>query len=111
MLATFADRFFASACLVTGLSHVVQPAAWAEFFRRLLESKIAAFVIALYTLPTGLLIVLSHDDWRWGAQWAFLFFGVAHTFKGTLYLLSPSVANRTIRKHGLEAKPYRIGGA
>jgi len=58
------ERFFAIAFLVIGASHALQPRRWSVFFQELRKTGHAGFVIALFTLPSGLVIVLGHNEWR-----------------------------------------------
>jgi hypothetical protein len=110
MSATLPDRFLAIVLLITGVSHVVQPQMWTTFFDTIYRARIAAVVIAMYTLPTGLVVLLSHQDWSWGPQWWFIPFGLGFTFKGTLYLVAPGVADFAIKNKGPSPGNLRVAG-
>ena len=48
---------------VVGLSHILQPKAWAEFFILLRDTReVGAFVDGFLNLPLGGVIVAFHDD-------------------------------------------------
>ncbi len=98
--------------LVIGVSHVVQPRLWAEFFRVLRQTGVAPFIIAMYTLPVGLFLVVGHNKWVWDWPLFLTVAGWGQTFKGTLYFVFPRIAERVLER--AERRPYRqyrIAGA
>ena len=90
----FVEQFVAVAILATGLSHALQPTRWAELFRDLLPRPCAALYIGVFTLPLGLLIVLTHNVWVLGLPVVVTVLGWGWTFKGVLYLLWPQSLER-----------------
>ncbi len=50
---------------VIGVSHVVQPRVWAQFFMELHErGRVGSFLNALLHFPMGVVIVSFHNVWR-----------------------------------------------
>jgi hypothetical protein len=59
------EKLVALAFFVVGLSHILQPRAWAEFFIRFRERGAAGtLMIGLLHLPLALVIVCFHNVWR-----------------------------------------------
>jgi hypothetical protein len=75
--------------LATGLSHALQPSRWAALFGDLLPRPCAALYIGIFTLPLGLLIVLTHNVWVLGLPVVVTVIGWAWTVKSVGYLLYP----------------------
>jgi hypothetical protein len=95
----------------TGLSHIVQPRTWVEFFV-LLRSKGRAgiFMVAILHLMPGALIAGFHNVWR-GIPLVLTLIGWAWVIKGTLYLLVPGFGLRLISRVSAErAHEFVIGG-
>src|SRR4051812_23871920 len=90
----FVEQFVAVVVLATGLSHAVQPTRWAELFGDLLQRPYAALYIGVFTLPFGLLIVLTHNVWEPGLPLIVTLLGWAWTVKGLLYLVWPQSLER-----------------
>lgn len=88
------ERFVTILILATGLSHALQPARWADLFRDLLPRPYAALYVGVFTLPLGLLIVLTHNVWI--ADWAVIvtIMGWSWTIKSSLYLMLPATLDR-----------------
>ena len=87
------ERLVALLCLVFGISHIVQPRAWAEFFISCRgKGETGVFYIALLHLPIGAFIVAFHNIWH-GVPAIVTVLGWGWTVKGALYLCYP--------KHGL----------
>src|SRR6185436_20388623 len=62
-MALLIERMFAAGFLVAAVSHLLWPRLWGELFYDLLQSRYAPLVVAVYTLPLGLLIVVGHNLW------------------------------------------------
>ena len=107
------ERLAALVLLLTCLSHVTAPAAWTKLFERIRASgDVAGFANAAIHLPLGLLIVAFHPLWQWPEALVTLV-GWALLLKGSLHLLWPSLAQRTVRLagEGPEAvRRYRLAG-
>src|SRR5688500_10377344 len=52
-------RFFSVSLFLIGLSHLIQPRFWRDYFIKIKETGAEGIIIAMYTLPQGLLIVLG----------------------------------------------------
>lgn len=95
---------------VTGLSHIVQPRLWSEFFIELLQKRYAGLVIGAPTLLLGLPVALGH--WRWELEFPVIvtIIGCAWTTKGTLYLLCPQLLQRVGQRHVARPQRFTIAG-
>lgn len=96
------QMFAAVLFLAVGLSHLLQPAAWVDFFQKLAERGRAGAVLEgfLY-LPFGALIVGFHNVWRWPDVLLTLI-GWAQVLKGTLRFVAPDVGLRAMRMVSLD---------
>ena len=105
------ERLTALAFIVTGLSHITAPQAWARFFIALRESSaVPGFLNGYVHLPLGLLIVAFHPVWSGPGLFVTLI-GCALTLKGTLCFLWPSIAMRSLAQVSEErAGQFRIAG-
>ncbi len=104
------ERFFAIAFLAVGLSHIVQAQMWADFFAALRKTSYAALVIAMFTLPQGLTIVVWHNVWVWDLPVLLTVAGWGMTFKSIHYMLNPKFADRMIEGPGASPRNYLVGG-
>lgn len=85
------EVFVAVQLLAAGLSHIVQPRAWVEFFVELRgKGRAGVFIVAMLQLPLGAFIIVFHNVWR-GLPLVVTLFGWALTIKATIYLLAPEV--------------------
>ena len=83
-------------CLTMGLSHIVQPRAWADFFLLLRDKgRAGAFVVAFLSLGFGSIVVAFHEVWT-GLPLALTVLGWAQVLKGFLYFLFPQFALRRL---------------
>ncbi len=89
MLALGIERYTAITMIVIGLSHVLQPAMWCHWFCKLAEAKVAAVAIAMVSLPFGLILVLTHNDWTLRPTIIVTILGWGQVVKASLYLLFP----------------------
>jgi hypothetical protein len=106
------ERLAALVLLLTCLSHITAPGAWAALFERIRKSDAPGLANAAIHLPLGLLIVAFHDVWSWPAI-IFTLIGWALLLKGTLHLLFPQLAVRSLGLpgEGADAKRrYRLAG-
>jgi hypothetical protein len=106
------QRWAAVSFVVIGLSHLLQPRAWAEFFV-MLRAKGAAgnFVNAFLSLAVGALIVGFHNVWS-GASTVLTVVGWAQVLKGALYFCAPAVGLRSIGRVRPEAPGgFAVAGA
>src|SRR5262245_66427403 len=97
--------------LLVGVSHVVQPAAWVRFFEVVKGTGVAGLIIAMFTLPVGLLLLVGHQVWRWEPAVFLTVAGYGLTLKSTLYLIVPRLADHMIeRKTGRSPWAFQVVG-
>ena len=97
---------------VFGLSHMLQPEAWVEFFI-LLRSKgePGAFVDGFLNLPLGAIIVAFHNTWS-GLHLVLTLVGWALLFKSLIRFCAPKQALRVMARVSLErAWESQLAGA
>lgn len=107
------ERLAALVLLLTCLSHITAPAAWAALFERIAKSDAPGLGTAAIHLPLGLLLVAFHNVWSWPAV-VFTLIGWALLVKGSLHLLFPTIARRSLKMpgEGIDAeRRYRMAGA
>jgi hypothetical protein len=91
------ERFAAISYFAVGLSHVLQPKGWAEWFAQLrARGAPGAFVNGMMSLTFGAVIVAFHgSNWTWpGAVVTFV--GWASVLKGTLHMCFPAHSLRSM---------------
>jgi len=110
-METGIERLAALAFLITGLSHIAAPRAWARFFIDMRErGEPAGLLNACLHIPLGLLILAFHWVWRWPELLVTLI-GCGLTLKGSLYFLWPSLAARSLAHVSEEtAWRFRVAG-
>jgi hypothetical protein len=96
------ERFFSITLLATGVSHLLQPRLWHDFFLLLKRSGVAGIIIAMFTFPLGLTIVLGHNVWVWGVPVIYTLCGWGMTIKSLSYVLIRGRAEKMIAE-GAEA--------
>ena len=96
---TAAEWYTAALLLVTGVSHVTAPRAWAEFFRGLLARPSGGLALGLMHLVPSLALVVAHPSWALRPGVVVTAIAWAWTVKGTLYLLRPSIPARIAARH------------
>lgn len=90
---------------IIGLSHILAPKAWIDFFVQLRERGHAGvFVVAFMSLFIGSIIAAFYNVWS-GHGLVLTLVGWTQVLKGTLYLLFPSLGMRSLR-HVDPEKPY-----
>ncbi len=92
-----AIQVFAMINLVTvGLSHVLQPRAWAEFYVALRDKgDRGVFVVGFMSLAFGSLIVAFHNVWS-GLPMVLTILGWSQVLKGLVYFTVPSYGLRKL---------------
>lgn len=105
------ERLTALALLVTGLSHIAAPGAWARFFIDMRARGEAGGLLNAYVhIPLGLLILAFHPVWS-GPGLLVTLIGCALTLKGILYFLWPALALRSMAHVSEEsAWKFRVAG-
>ena len=88
----------AIAFLMIGASHIAQPRAWAEFFILMRRQGVAGvFVVALMTLPMGVIIVTFHQTWT-GLPALLTAIGWGFCLKSAVYLAYPRAGLATLAR-------------
>src|SRR5215210_6170918 len=79
--------------LITGLSHILAPRVWVQFFIMLREKgEVGSFLNGFVHFPLGAFIVAFHNVWH-GMPTIVTIIGWGLATKGTLYFIYP--------RHGL----------
>jgi len=75
---------------VIGVSHIVQPRVWAQFFIDMHgKGEVGSFLNALLHFPIGVLIVSFHNVWS-GLPIVLTLIGWGLVLKSSIYFISPS---------------------
>lgn len=83
---------------VVGISHIIQPRAWANFFMQLRKlGESSAFAIAMPTLALGSFIAAFHNVWE-GIPVLLTVYGWALVVKATVYLIFPRVGLEMLQR-------------
>ena len=97
---------------VIGLSHILQPKAWAEFFILLRgKGEAGAFVDGLVNLPLAAVIVAFHNTWS-GIPAVLTLVGWCLLIKSLIRFCAPKQALRMIARVSVErAWEFQVAGA
>ena len=104
-------RFVSVSLFLIGLSHLIQPRFWRDCFIKIKETGAAGIIIAMYTLPQGLLIVLAHNIWVLDVPVIITICGWGMTLKSIIYALVPNRAEAVIPEGPNAHRKYALGGA
>lgn len=104
------EWFVSLVLIVTCVSHIAQPRAWVELFIDLLRKPYGGLVIGIFTVQTGLIVVICHNIWVLDAAVIVTVIGWGWTIKGTLYLLMPSLPQKVARRHLEHPQRFAIAG-
>jgi len=107
-----AQVFVAINFAIVGLSHVVQPRVWVEFFVFLRERGHAGvFFNGMLSLMVGSIIVSLHNVWS-GLPMLVTLLGWAQVIKGLVSLTIPSFGLKKMMRVSMErAYEFQIAGA
>ncbi|HLL75463.1 MAG TPA: hypothetical protein VK421_09355 [Pyrinomonadaceae bacterium] len=94
-----AARILVAVCYtVIGVSHLVRPREWAEFFIKLRElGAVGAFVVAFVHFPLGAIIVSLHNVWMW-PEVVLTVCGWGLVVKGLLYFVWPAHGEKMLSR-------------
>ena len=97
---------------ITGLSHILQPKAWVEFFTLLRDKgEPGAFVDGFLNLPVGGVIVGFHNAWS-GIPLVLTLVGWGLLIKSLIRFCAPRQALRIMARVSLErAWEFQVAGA
>jgi hypothetical protein len=88
--------FAAIQLLLVGLSHLLRPGAWVDFFRELhRHGHPGVFVHGFLSLGFGSMILAFHNVWS-GPRALLTVMGCAYLLKATLCFLAPETQMRTL---------------
>ena len=87
---------------LVGVSHIVQPRVWVEFFIYIREkNEVGAFINAFIHFPLGALIVAFHNVWH-GIPMILTLLGYGLLIKGFINFVFPKIALKTMERVSLE---------
>ena len=97
---------------VLGLSHIVQPKAWVEFFILLRgKAEAGAFVDGFLNLPLGAVIVAFHNTWS-GIPLVLTLVGWGLLIKGLIRFCAPKQALKVMALVSVDrAWGFQVAGA
>ena len=97
---------------ILGLSHILQPRAWAEFFILLRgKGEAGAFVDGFLNLPLGATIVAFHNVWS-GIPAVLTLVGWCLLLKSVIRFCAPKLALRVMARVSLERSwEFQVAGA
>jgi hypothetical protein len=96
--------------LVIGLSHIIRPRAWAQFFIDIREKgATGSFIIAFIHFPLGALIVAFHNVWH-GLPMILTFIGYALLLKSLVYFIFPERGLKSLSRVSLEKSWEFVAG-
>ena len=95
-----------------GLSHIVQPMAWVEFFLLLRRNgRSGAFVDGFLNLPMGATIVAFHNVWS-GIPLVLTLIGWGLLIKSTIRFLAPALGLKVMGRVAPERfREFQVAGA
>ena len=97
---------------VIGLSHILQPKAWAEFFVLLRDNgEAGAFVDGFLNLPLAAVIIGFHNVWS-GVPAVLTLVGWGLLIKSLIRFCAPKLALRMLSRVSVErAWEFQVAGA
>ena len=101
-METSIQKLVAISYLVVGLSHILQPRVWAQFFIMWRDKgEVGSFLSGLLHFPMGVLIVSFHNVWH-GIPLIVTIMGWGLVVKGLIYLTYPKHGMRVLARVSLE---------
>ena len=96
--------------MVIGLSHIIRPRAWAQFFIDIREKgATGSFIVAFIHFPLGALIVAFHNVWH-GLPMILTFIGYALVLKSLVYFIFPERGLKSLSRVSLEKSWEFVAG-
>lgn len=93
-----------------GISHVVQPRSWAEFFIWLREKgTTGSFINGWIHFPLGALIVAFHNVWQ-GIPAVLTVLGYTWVIKGFIYFVFPQYGLKMMQRVSVERAWHFVAG-
>ncbi len=105
------EKLVAIYFLVTGLSHLLQPRAWVQFFIMVREKREAGSLLnGLVHFPLGAFIVAFHNVWH-GAPLVVTIIGWGLVVKSVIYFTLPQLGMRMLSLVSVEKTwQFLVGG-
>ena len=103
------DKIFAFVFVLVGLSHLLQPAAWVDFFVWLRSKTFGGFIVVIYTLPIAMVLIVFHNQWTLRPSIVLTIAGWIMLVKCVVYAIYPVAFTRTATK-GFSARNSVIAG-
>ena len=101
-METAVEKLAGICILVTSLSHILQPRAWAKFFILLREQgKVGSILCGLLHFPLAVIIVAFHNVWH-GLPIIVTIMGWGLLLKSVLYLTYPTHGMRMLARISVE---------
>jgi hypothetical protein len=96
---------------VIGLSHIVQPRVWAQFFIDIREKgATGSFIAAFIHFPLGALIGAFHNVWQ-GLPMIFTLIGYGLVLKSLVYFVFPKRGLKSLSRTSIERSwEYVVAG-
>lgn len=108
-METSVEKLTALYFLVMGLSHIVQPRAWVQFFIMLREKQeVGSLLNGLVHFPLGAFIVAFHNLWH-GIPMIVTIVGWGLVLKSTIYFTYPQHGVRLLSIVSLERSWQFVG--
>lgn len=106
------ELFVAVQCVVMGLSHMLHPRGWVEFFVRLRSwGIVGVFVNGFLSLGFGSVIVAFHNAWQ-GLPVVITVFGWLHVTKAVACFIFPEAGLKSLNRVSPDrSKEFVIAGA
>jgi hypothetical protein len=88
--------------LVIGLSHIIQPRVWAQFFINIRsKGEIGSFINAFIHFPLGALIITFHNVWQ-GIPVTLTLIGYSLVLKSLVYFVFPKRGLKIMSRVSIE---------
>jgi hypothetical protein len=101
-METAIERLAIVCFFVIGLSHVIQPRVWAQFFIALKDKgEVGSFISAFIHFPLGAFIVAFHNVFH-GIPLILTLIGYSLVLKSLIYFVVPTVGVRSLSRVSLE---------
>jgi hypothetical protein len=109
-METSVEKLTALCFLLIGLSHIVQPRAWVQFFIMLREKQeVGSFLNGFAHLSLGAFIVAFHNVWH-GIPMIVTIVGLGLVIKSSIYFTCPRHGVRMLGTISLERSWHFCGG-
>ena len=110
-METAIEKLAAIGFFVIGLSHIIRPRTWAQFFIEVREKgEAGSFINAFIHFPLGALIVAFHPVWH-GLAMILTLIGYGLVIKSLIYFVFPGHGRRMLARVSVErAWEFAVAG-